>query len=111
MGVKKITAIVRTHVLEAVEGRLRQLGVAGVSVTRVKGFGEHANFFSRDWLSAQARIEIFADGPDVDRIVEAVMDAAYTGAAGDGIVAVLPVDKLYRIRERREVSGVPLVEP
>lgn len=106
MDLKKITAIVRTFVLEDVESRLRQLGVPGITVTRVKGFGEGTNFLTRDWMSAYACIEIFTDVAQAEQIVDTIMQAAHSGTAGDGIVAVLPVEGLYRIRDYRELHSL-----
>ena len=106
MDLKQVVAIVRTDALEDVEARLRQLSVPGLSVSRVKGFGEYANFFTPDWMSAYARIEVFTDVTQAQRIVDAIMHAAHTGTAGDGIVAILPVQKLYRIRDRRELDSL-----
>ena len=103
MDLKQVIAIVRTDALEDIEARLRQLGVPGLTVSRVKGFGEYANFFTPDWMSAYARIEIFADVAEAPRIIEAIMQVAHTGTAGDGIVSVLPVDRIYRIRDHREL--------
>ena len=103
MSYRKVTAIIRRDRLEQVEKALQALGVPGISVTRVKGYGEYADFYSRDWLVSHARLEVFTDEHSADDIAQAVMQAAHTGAAGDGVVAVLPVEKLYRIRTRCEV--------
>jgi len=99
MELKKITAIVRTGYLEPVEHALQAIEVAGITVTRVKGYGEHSNFFSSDWCCTHARIEIYTEQTRVQKIVSTIMDAARTGRPGDGIVAVLPVDQLYKIRK------------
>ena len=106
MDLKKVTAIVRTDILEDVERHLRQLGVPGLTVWRVKGFGEYANFFTPDWTSACARIEIFTDAAQAQQIVDTILQAAHTGTAGDGIVAVIPVDGLFRIRDRRQLQSL-----
>jgi nitrogen regulatory protein P-II 1 len=106
MDFKKITAIVQTLVLEDVENRLKQLGVPGITVTRVKGFGEGANFLTRDWMSAYACIEIFTDAAQAEQIVATIMQVAHTGTAGDGIVAVLPVDAVYRIRDQHQLHSL-----
>ena len=108
---RKVTAIIRSDALEKVEQRLHELGVPGISVTRVMGYGEDANFYnrdwanfnSRDWMTAHARVEIFIPAQRADEIAQAIMDAAYSGVAGDGIVVVLPVEKIYKIRHRAEV--------
>jgi len=99
---RKVTAIFRPNRLEAVEDRLRGLGVAGISVTRVKGFGEYANFYEPDWLCTHVRIEVFTSKLKADEIAEAIMEAAHTGIEGDGIVAILPVESVYHIRTKEK---------
>ncbi|MEE9403126.1 MAG: P-II family nitrogen regulator [Desulfobacteria bacterium] len=99
---RKITAIFRVDKLEEVERRLRELGVRGISVTRGKGYGEYANFFTRDWCVTHARVEVFNTASRAEEIARAIMDAAHTGIAGDGIVAILPVERIYRIRTKAE---------
>ena len=103
MDIKKVMAIVRTSVLTDVEDRLIRLGVPGVTVSRVKGFGEEASFLTPGWMSAYMRIEIFADATQVQQIAETIVQAAHTGIAGDGFVSVLPVETFYRIRDGREL--------
>lgn len=98
MGFKKITAIVRSDRLEQVEERLKEICVRGLSVSHLKGYGEYANFFSRSWLVRHARIEIFVAEQSVESTVEAIVEVARTGEAGDGLVAVLPVEDITRIR-------------
>jgi nitrogen regulatory protein P-II 1 len=102
MEVKKITAIVRNYLLEDIEKRLRELGVKGFSVSHVRGYGEYKQFFTSDSLSEEAQIEVFAMKDEVDAIVRAILESAHTGTAGDGFVAVLPVDKIYRIKSGSE---------
>lgn len=100
MNYKKIVAIIRKGHLEKVEHALQEYGVRGITVTQVKGFGEYANYFSRDWMCEYARIELFVGEEEVDPIIEKLMEAAHTGSSGDGMVAVLPVDAVYRIRTK-----------
>lgn len=98
MKFRKVTSIFKPEKLQAVEDRLRELGVPGITVTRVKGFGEYANFFEPDWLCTHVRIEIFTSVLKADDIAEAIMGAAHSGMDGDGIVAVMPVESVYHIR-------------
>jgi nitrogen regulatory protein P-II 1 len=100
---RKIVAIVRVDQLEHVEKALQDLHVSGVSVSRVKGYGEYTDFFARDWMSAYARIEIFTGAEHADRIVSAIVAAASTGTPGDGIVAVESVASVLRIRSGSRV--------
>ncbi len=102
MNFRKVTAIFRPDRLEAVEESLRNLDIPGVSVTKVKGFGEYANFYQTDLLSTHVRIEVFISKMKADEVAEAIMEAAHTGIDGDGIVAVLPVESVYHIRTKKK---------
>jgi nitrogen regulatory protein P-II 1 len=104
MQLKKIVAIIRNEFLEEVEGRLVEMRVKGISVTKVKGYGEYANFFNPNWLVTHARIEIYTEDARVDEIAAAIMEVANTGVEGDGILAIIPVSKLYRIRTKSEIT-------
>ena len=101
MGYKKIIAIIRKGHLEEVEQALIKHGVKGITVTQVKGFGGYINYFSQDWMCDHTRLELFVNENEVDSTVQKLMDAAHTGAPGDGMVAVLPVDAVYRIRTKQ----------
>lgn len=103
MEFKKIVAIVRRSDLDKVEENLRKKSVKGISVVPIKGFGEYANLFREDCMVDHVKIEIFTEQSTVDIIVGAIMDSAHHGLAGDGIVAVQSVDKLYRIRSKAEI--------
>ena len=102
MELRLVVAIIRTHALEAVEKSLQEIGVRGLSVVRVRGYGEHANMFSRDRLVDQVKIEIYVEQDRVDSIVAAILDVAHSESPGNGIVAVLPVEKVYSVSTRRE---------
>ena len=104
MSYRKVTAIIRRDVLEKVERELQAIGVRGISVTKVKGYGEYTDFYSRDGMVNHDRIEIFTTEPQADAIAQSIMETAHVGLEGDGIVAVLPVEKLYRIRTRAEAT-------
>jgi nitrogen regulatory protein P-II 1 len=103
MELKKITAIIRSRLLEDVEERLKKIGVKGLTVTRVKGYGESKSIWADDWLGTHARIEIFAKKTKADQITSAIMEVAHTGGPGDGIICILPVEKILRIRTKSEI--------
>ncbi len=96
---RKVTAIVRTDVLEHVEKALQDIHVGGVSVSKVKGYGEHADLFARDWMSTYVRVEVFTTAEHATRIADAIVAGATTGTLGDGILAIEPVDSVLRIRD------------
>ncbi len=105
MEYRKITAIFRCDACKKVERRLQEVGVQGFSLSHIEGYGEYADLYSSDWMTRHARLEIFTEAAKVDIIVEAIMDSAHVGLAGDGIVTVQSVEKLYRIRTRREIHA------
>ncbi|HIP69040.1 MAG TPA: P-II family nitrogen regulator [Chromatiales bacterium] len=107
MEFRKVTAIIRPERLQAVEDILRKLNVGGVSVVKVKGFGEYANFFKSDWMCTHIQVEVFTGKTHVDEIAASIMEAAHTGIEGDGIVAVLPVESVYHIRTLEKCEKQP----
>lgn len=101
MRYSKVTAIVRAEKLDAVEDAITAAGAAGMTVTKVHGRGELKDFFKRDYMVTHARVEIFTTGEQALTLTDKIMAAASTGGEGDGIVAVLPVECVYRIRDRK----------
>jgi nitrogen regulatory protein P-II 1 len=104
MDIRVIVAIIRRDRLEDVEKRLQDIGVERINVSKVKGYGEYHDFFARNWMVEEVRVEIFTRGHKVQTIAAAIMEAAHTGLPGDGIVAVMPVEKLFLIRTRSEAT-------
>lgn len=106
MELKKITAIVRCDQLEDVENRLKGPIIPGITVDHVKGYGEYANFMARDWMSRYARIEIVVEKRRAQRIIDAIVGVVHTGTPGDGIVYVVPIEEVTRIRDRHRVRAL-----
>lgn len=103
-----IVANFRSERLADVERVLEQLGVERINVAKVKGFGEYHNYFARSWLDSEVRVEVFTKAHRVEKVVAAIIEAARTGSAGypgDGVVAVLPIEKLYLIRTACEATA------
>ncbi|MEL6246424.1 MAG: P-II family nitrogen regulator [Cyanobacteria bacterium J06648_16] len=110
---KKITAIIRDHRLDAVNKSLLDIGVIGMTVHNVRGFGRQKGQTQRyrgqpyqvDFLP-KLKTEIVVADDKVDVVVEALAKAARTGEIGDGKIFVSPVDAVYRIRtgERDETA-------
>ena len=102
---KKIEAIIQPSKLEDVKDALKELGIQGMSVTNVKGFGRqkgHTEIYRGseyvvDFLSKVKIETVIADG-QVPQAIEAIIKAARTGKIGDGKVFVLPVAEARRIR-------------
>jgi nitrogen regulatory protein P-II 1 len=102
---KKIEAIIRPHVLEAVKESLQTHGVKGMTISEVKGFGRqkgHTEMYRgseyRVEFVPKLKLEIVIDDEIVDGVVDAIIKAAKTGKFGDGKIFVLPVEEAIRIR-------------
>ncbi len=95
---KKIVAIIRSLDLEKAEKSLKDFGVEGITVIKAKGYGEYKDFFTRDWVVNNVKLEIVVSDDQVDRVVDTLMSALHTGYQGDGIIAVSPVEEFIKIR-------------
>jgi nitrogen regulatory protein P-II 1 len=104
MKYRKVTGIIRMDRLENVEQRLLKIDVGGVTVTRCKGYGEYESFLKRQWLVTHVRIEVFCTSERADAIAKAILEEAHTGMMGDGIVAILPVEEVYRVRTKDKIA-------
>jgi nitrogen regulatory protein P-II 1 len=105
LAMKQITAIVKPFKLEEVREALGQVGVTGLTVTEVKGFGRqkgHTELYRGaeyvvDFLP-KVKLEVVVKDADVDRCIEAIVKAAKTGKIGDGKIFVTPIEQVVRIR-------------
>ncbi|MBW3561590.1 MAG: P-II family nitrogen regulator [Actinobacteria bacterium] len=102
---KLVTAIVRPHAVETVKETLQDLGIHGMTVSEVRGFGRQKGHtevyrgaeYTVD-LVPKARIEIVLAESRVDEVLDMLVKAARTGETGDGKVWVTTVDDVVRIR-------------
>ena len=102
---KKIEAIIKPFKLDEVKEALQDVGVQGLSVIEVKGFGRqkgHTELYRGaeyivDFLP-KVKIEVVLDDDQVDSAIEAIVDAAKTEKIGDGKIFVSPVEQALRIR-------------
>jgi nitrogen regulatory protein P-II 1 len=100
-----VTAIIKPHTLDGVKDGLRGIGVLGMTVTEVKGFGRQGGHtetyrgaeYAIDFVP-KVKIEVLCDEADIDKIVDAIVTSARTGKIGDGKVWTTPVDRVSRIR-------------
>lgn len=102
---KMITAIIKPFKLEDVRGALSDIGVKGITVTEVKGFGRqkgHTELYRGAEYQVEyipkVKLEIATDAAQVDAIIEAITHSANTGKIGDGKIFVTPLENAVRIR-------------
>jgi nitrogen regulatory protein P-II 1 len=104
-NMKKIEAIIKPFKLDALKEALTSLGVTGLTMSEVKGFGRqkgHTEIYRGaeyvvDFVP-KVKVEIVVEASRVDEVVEAIMNSVRTGQIGDGKIFVLPVDEVCRIR-------------
>lgn len=102
---KKIEAVVKPFKLEDVKDALAEIGVTGMTVSEVKGYGRqqgHSELYRGaeyvvDFLP-KIKIELIVATEDVEKTIETIVEAARTGKIGDGKIFVTNVDKVVRIR-------------
>ena len=102
---KLVTAIIKPFKLEEVREALGEVGVSGLTVTEVKGFGRqkgHTELYRGaeyvvDFLP-KVKVEVVVKESDVERAIEAIVKAAKTGKIGDGKIFVLDVEQAMRVR-------------
>jgi nitrogen regulatory protein P-II 1 len=104
-SMKKIEAIIKPFKLDDVKESLKEIGVQGLTVTEVKGFGRqkgHTELYRGaeyviDFLP-KIKLEIVVPDSIVAKVVDAIIDSARTGKIGDGKIFILPMEEVIRIR-------------
>ncbi len=106
---KKIEAIIKPFKLEDVKEALAENGIAGMTVSDVKGYGRqqgHSELYRGaeyvvDFL-AKIKLEIIVNDNDVESTISTIIEAAKTGKIGDGKIFVIPIDEVIRIRTEQK---------
>jgi nitrogen regulatory protein P-II 1 len=106
---KKIECIIRSERLKDVTNALRQIGVGGMTVNEVRGFGVQGTRPDNFLFVHKTKIEIYALDTQVKEIICRILMYCSTGKMGDGKIAVLPMDDCIRIRtgerKNRAITG------
>jgi len=106
---RKIEAIIKPFKLDEVKDALNSIGITGMTITEVKGYGRqkgHTEIYRGaeyvvDFIP-KVKIEIVVAAEQADQVVETIRMAANTGKIGDGKIFVLPVDRVVRVRTGEE---------
>ena len=102
---KKVEAVVRPHLLDAVKTALQEVGIVGMTVSEVKGFGRQKGHtetyrgseYKVDFLP-KVKIEVVIADEIVEKVIEAVLRTGKTGKFGDGKIFVTALENVVRIR-------------
>ncbi len=98
LKMKKIECIIRTEKLKELEGVLRQIGVGGMTITEVKGFGKETTRPDAYLILPKTKVEIYATDQQIEELTKVIIDTCCTGELGDGKIIILPVEEVIRIR-------------
>ena len=106
---KKIEAIIKPFKLEEVKEAILELGVSGMTISEVKGFGRQKGHkeiyrgaeYTVDFLP-KVKIEVVVDSEIAPEVIEAIIKKANTGQIGDGKIFIIPLEKAIRIRTGEE---------
>ncbi|MEX2550210.1 MAG: P-II family nitrogen regulator [Nitriliruptoraceae bacterium] len=106
---KLVTAIVKPHKLDDIKDALQELGIQGLTVSEVRGYGRqrgHSEVYRGAEYTVEfvpkIKLEILADAPQVAEVVDTIVANAQTGQVGDGKVFVTDVERIVRIRTAEE---------
>ena len=110
---KKIEAVIKPFKLDDVREALTEIGISGMTVSEVKGFGRQKGHteiyrgaeYAVDFLP-KVKVELVLEDEDVERAIDIIVETARSGKIGDGKIFVLPVEEVIRIRtgERAEAA-------
>jgi nitrogen regulatory protein P-II 1 len=100
-----VTAIVKPFTLGDIKAALERLGVLGMTVSEVQGYGRQKGHtevyrgveYAVDFVP-KMRVEVVVDEAQVDKVIEALIEAARTGKIGDGKIWVIPIESVVRVR-------------
>ncbi len=104
-----VTAIVKPHMLDQVKDALKGVGIQGITVSEVKGFGRQGGHtetyrgteYTIDFVP-KIKLEVLVEASQADKVVDAITAAARTGKIGDGKIWVTDVNRTVRIRTGEE---------
>jgi nitrogen regulatory protein P-II 1 len=105
LSMKLVTAVIKPYQLDAVKAALQALGVAGMTVSEVQGYGRqkgHTEVYRGAEYTVEflpkIRVEVLTDELDVEKVVDGIVTASRTGKIGDGKVWVTEVSDVVRVR-------------
>lgn len=100
-----VTAVIKPHMLESVKDALKGVGIQGITVSEVKGFGRQGGHtetyrgaeYTIDFVP-KVKVEVVVPSEDAEKVADTILRAAQTGKIGDGKIWITPVDRVIRIR-------------
>jgi nitrogen regulatory protein P-II 1 len=104
MEIKRITAIVPQELIDSCERCLRKCGVPGMTIEKVRGFGEHANYFSSDLLMSNVQVVVYVSEQKAATVVDALKSFARNEHTPAGILAIESIERLVNLNTGEDVK-------
>jgi len=108
-AMKKIEAIVKPHKLDDVKEGLNEIGIKGMTITEVKGYGRqkgHTEIYrGAEYVvdfNPKIKIEVVVSADIADQVVDKIRESANSGKIGDGKIFVMPIERIVRVRTGEE---------
>lgn len=103
--IKLVTAVIKPQMLDPVKDGLKSVGVQGLTITEVKGYGRQGGHtetyrgaeYTID-LIPKIKVEVLCGADDAEKVMEIIRQSAYTGKIGDGKLWIVDVDRMMRLR-------------
>ena len=101
---KMIWAVVRSGKVEAVARQLKRIGVTGCTVYPVRGYGEEWHLYEPLIHGGHHKLEAIVEEDQVEKVVKEIVEQAWTGLEGDGILSVFDLDKVVLLRIKKAAT-------
>lgn len=95
---RKIECVVQSNKLTELAEALRIIGIGGVTISEVKGFGNERTRPENYLFLPKTKVEVYVNDDQVNEVVSAVISTCRTGHLGDGKIAIFPLDEVIRVR-------------
>jgi nitrogen regulatory protein PII len=106
---KMVWAVVRSTKIDTVARRLKSIGVNGCTVSSVRGYGEEWHLYEPLIHGGHHKLEVVVEDDQTDKVVNEIVEHAFTGLEGDGIVSIFDLGAVTKIRSKQEVaSSLPI---
>lgn len=102
MSYSKVTAIMDLDDFSPLENALKTLSIPGLSISRVRGFGDYVNYYQKSGLSDSVKVEIYATSEQAEKIALQLSQLGESMTEGGGLVAIEPVSKLMNVKKLKE---------
>ena len=99
---KMVWAVIRSDKIAAVARRLKNIRISGCTVFPVRGYGEEWHLYEPLIHGGHHKLEAIVDSDQADDVVREIVEHAFTGLAGDGILAVFDLDHVFKILSKEE---------